>query len=295
MALLGEEGIGYELAIKLESSGGWRAWLGDSHYTQMAPHLTTSSAWKKFMSNAEGDGIRSNAQLDLQLRVRALLFDKATAALHLRSSSSSLASFHPSHLQLHADDLYYSLEEDVDDWHRLKAEGTLTAKALQMKLLQRQLSQQMYLLQPQNVNLTTQPLQWDKARRKQPLTPRSSGRKLEKDRSTGDIKLETSNDFAVDCKVAAPPVPQHHAQWQQQQQQQSIQGCHHPQSIPQFKQHSLLQLPQIPQQSLFSRESVQIRTQPVKVEGFQELMGGDVSLKETEDEIGRTLISPRKL
>lgn len=158
--------------------------------------------------------------------------------------------------------------------------------------LQRQLSQQ-------NMTLASQQLHWDR-RNKPVLMPRTIGRKLEKEKTIGDVKLETSNDSAADCKVPAPLVSQHHAQWQhqhqhqQQQQQQSVQMSHHSQSIPQFKQHPSLQLTPIQQQNLFSRDIVQMRTQPVKVEGFQELMGGDVNVKEADDEIGRTLMSPRK-
>ena len=38
-------------------------------------------------------------------------------------------------MQLHADDIYYSLEEDVDDWTQLKATVSLTLESLQKKVL----------------------------------------------------------------------------------------------------------------------------------------------------------------
>ncbi|KAK9126059.1 hypothetical protein Scep_014905 [Stephania cephalantha] len=60
--------------------------------------------------------------IQLQLRVRALLFDKASVSLFLRSSSSSSASaassvdsaasnLNSAYLQLHGDDVYFSLED----------------------------------------------------------------------------------------------------------------------------------------------------------------------------------------
>jgi len=162
---------------------------------------------------------------------------------------------------------------------------TITPHAQQ---IQRQLPQQILSQQQiSSLNLTIQ------QRRKQPLTPRSCGRKLEKDRIVGDVKMENTNDSAMDCKVAVPLVPQHHGQWQQQQ---SILGSHHPQPLPPYKHLSSLQLPQIQQQGLFSRDTAQTRPPPVKVEGFEELMGSPLSnvKQEPEDDISRTLTSPRK-
>lgn len=161
------------------------------------------------------------------------------------------------------------------------------AQQIQRQLPQHNLSQQQIL----SLNLSIQ--QQDKARRKQPLTPRSCGRKPEKDRIVGDVKIENTNDSTIDCKVVAPLVSQHHAQWQQQQ---SILGSHHPQPLPPYKQVPSLQLPQIQQQGLFSRDTAQIRPPPVKVEGFEELMGSPLSnvKQEPDDEISRALISPRK-
>jgi hypothetical protein len=92
MALLGEEGRGYELARKLESCGVWCAWLGESNYASFVHCLASPSSWEAFM---RADETKSRAQIQLQLRARALLFDKACVSLFLRSnpsSSSSLAS-----------------------------------------------------------------------------------------------------------------------------------------------------------------------------------------------------------
>ncbi|XP_038999914.1 uncharacterized protein LOC120125583 [Hibiscus syriacus] len=74
------------------------------------------------------DDSTSRAQIHLQLRCRALLFDKATVALFLRShptnaannnssSSSSVAvsKLNPNYLQLHGDDVYFTLEGSSQD------------------------------------------------------------------------------------------------------------------------------------------------------------------------------------
>ncbi|OMO56288.1 hypothetical protein CCACVL1_26650 [Corchorus capsularis] len=123
MALLGDDGRGYDLARRLESCGVWRAWLGDSTYASFIHFLSSPSAWEAFM---RVDDSKSRAQIHLQLRARALLFDKATVSLFLRSnstnpanssSSSSVAvsKLNPNYLQLHGDDVYFTLEGSLQD------------------------------------------------------------------------------------------------------------------------------------------------------------------------------------
>jgi len=82
MALLGDDGRGYELALKLESHGVWRSWLGDSLYNSFIHLLSSPSTWDSFMRT---DDAKTRVQIHLQLRVRALLFDKASVSLFLRS------------------------------------------------------------------------------------------------------------------------------------------------------------------------------------------------------------------
>lgn len=116
MALLGDDGRGYELARKLESQGVWRSWLGDdSLYATFISFLSTPSSWEAFMRT---DETKSRAQIQLQLRVRALLFDKACVSLFPwsnRSSSSSNSKLNPNYLQLHGDDVYYTLENPTQN------------------------------------------------------------------------------------------------------------------------------------------------------------------------------------
>ncbi|GFQ07138.1 hypothetical protein PHJA_002857900 [Phtheirospermum japonicum] len=83
MALLGDDGCGYELARKLESHGVWRSWLGDSLYSTFIPFLSSPSTWEAFM---QADGSKTKPQIYLQLRARALLFDKASPSLFIQSS-----------------------------------------------------------------------------------------------------------------------------------------------------------------------------------------------------------------
>nr|XP_043608756.1 uncharacterized protein LOC122580550 [Erigeron canadensis] len=112
MALLGDDGRGYELARKLESQGIWRSWLSDdSLYAMFVPFLSSPSSWESFMRT---DATKSKAQIQLQIRARALLFDKACVSLFPqsnRSSSSSNSKLNPNYLQLHGDDIYYTLEK----------------------------------------------------------------------------------------------------------------------------------------------------------------------------------------
>ncbi|OAY35727.1 uncharacterized protein LOC110628554 isoform X2 [Manihot esculenta] len=115
MSLLGDDGRGFELARKLETQGVWRSWLGDSLYSNFVHFLSSPSAWDSFM---RADEPKSKPQIHLQLRVRALLFDKASVSLFLSSnspatSSSSIAvsKLNPNYLQLHGDDVYFTLED----------------------------------------------------------------------------------------------------------------------------------------------------------------------------------------
>ncbi|KAM3281812.1 hypothetical protein P3S67_027459 [Capsicum chacoense] len=112
MALLGDDGRGYELARKLESHGVWRSWLGDSLYTNFIHFLSSNSIWDSFMKT---DDSKTRVQIQLQLRVRALLFDKASLSLFLRFDKSASPKLNPNYLQLHGDDVYFTLENCSQD------------------------------------------------------------------------------------------------------------------------------------------------------------------------------------
>ncbi|XP_047319944.1 uncharacterized protein LOC124923974 isoform X2 [Impatiens glandulifera] len=127
--LLGEDGRGYDLARKLESLGVWRTWLGDALYSSFIHCLTSPSSWDVFMST---DDSKSRAQIQLQLRVRALLFDKASASQLLRpplqsSSSSIISKLNPNYLQLHGDDIYFSYEDCPQDEQQQQQQRDSTA------------------------------------------------------------------------------------------------------------------------------------------------------------------------
>ncbi|XP_008236301.1 PREDICTED: uncharacterized protein LOC103335077 [Prunus mume] len=137
MALLGDDGRGYELARKLESCNVWRLWLGESTYANFAPFLNSPSTWEAFMDS------KSRAHLHLQLRARALLFDKACVSLFLRphsnssssSSSSSLAvsKLNPNYLQLHPDDVYFTLENSSQDGVQVQQRDPSVSSKIQSK------------------------------------------------------------------------------------------------------------------------------------------------------------------
>ncbi|PKA45598.1 hypothetical protein AXF42_Ash010937 [Apostasia shenzhenica] len=112
-ALVGDEGRGYELARRLESCGAWRSWLGEAAYAAFAHSLSSPAAWDAFMTPSAS---APRAQLQLQLRARCLLFEKASAAFTLRPSPATTAlpisNVNPSYLQMHEDDIYYTLEDE---------------------------------------------------------------------------------------------------------------------------------------------------------------------------------------
>ncbi|XP_066365791.1 uncharacterized protein [Miscanthus floridulus] len=117
--LLGEDGRGYELARRLEACGAWREWLGDdSAHAALAQHLTSPATWDAFLYPAASPSPPPRPLLLLQLRVRALLFDKASAALLLPPRGGAPVSLHSinvNYLRLHGDDIYFSLEDEQED------------------------------------------------------------------------------------------------------------------------------------------------------------------------------------
>ncbi|KAL6636742.1 hypothetical protein ACP70R_024314 [Stipagrostis hirtigluma subsp. patula] len=116
--LLGEDGRGYELARRLEACGAWRAWLGDdAAHAALTQHLASPSTWDAFLSPPASGSSPPRPLLHLQLRARALLFDKASAALLLSrgASPAGLQAVNANYLQLHGDDVYFSLEDDQED------------------------------------------------------------------------------------------------------------------------------------------------------------------------------------
>ncbi|KAG0598179.1 hypothetical protein M758_12G052700 [Ceratodon purpureus] len=128
MRLLGDNGAGYELAQRLEENAVWRAWLGERDYVVLQSYLQTPGTWSAFMQTVNPSVVA------LQLRVRALLFDKAVVSLHLDSAAASPPSaLDNSFLQLHADSVYFTLEQDAEDWARLQVEKNPTFTSLQVK------------------------------------------------------------------------------------------------------------------------------------------------------------------
>ncbi|KAK9284149.1 hypothetical protein L1049_023317 [Liquidambar formosana] len=147
MSLLGDDGRGYELARKLDTCGVWRLWLGESLYHSFHSFLSSPSKWEAFMRT---DDSKSRAQIHLQLRARALLFDKACVSLFLRSSSSSspqspslasssssvISKLNPTYLQLHGDDVYFTLDSSSQDEAQQRdgvRSNTSSSKAMQIQ------------------------------------------------------------------------------------------------------------------------------------------------------------------
>ncbi|XP_058069408.1 uncharacterized protein LOC131218704 isoform X2 [Magnolia sinica] len=153
---------------------------------------------------------------------------------------------------------------------------------LQAQQMQRHMSPQLHMFHPQNLALQQQQ-QWNKLQRRQPSTPRSAaGLTSEKDRPVVEVKIENTSELPIDGTFSAI----NRQQFQLRQQQMPMVNSH-AQSSHQFKQLTSLQIPQLQTQSMFS-----VRTPPVKVEGFQELMGGDATSKHDSEE--HKLTSPSK-
>lgn len=157
----------------------------------------------------------------------------------------------------------------------------------QMQQMQ-QIQQMQQLAQSKNVPFQQQQ-QIERMRRRQPSTPRA-GMDMVQDRPMVQVKIETPSELPIDSNAfnsfnSRPP--------QMQFRQQQIPAMSNPtmQNVPaqsgnQFRQLTSSQIAQIQTQN-----AGVLRARPVKVEGFQELMGGDASSKHDSDE--NRLTSPK--
>ncbi|XP_042493169.1 uncharacterized protein LOC122072819 isoform X4 [Macadamia integrifolia] len=141
---------------------------------------------------------------------------------------------------------------------------------------------QMQMMHTQNLALQQQQ-HWDRMRRRQPSTLRSV-MSMDKERPMLEVKIENPTELPMDGDST---VSCRHPQMQFRCQQMGGMANLPAQSKHQFKQLASLQIPQLQTQNM-----VMVRPPPVKVEGFQELMGGDATLKHDSEE--HKLMSPSK-
>lgn len=132
--------------------------------------------------------------------------------------------------------------------------------------------------------------QWERLRRQQQLTARpsmNSNMNIENDRPMVQVKMENPSDFPLDNNAFTAMNARNPQVHQLRQQQLAAISTLHAQANNAFRPMNSLQIPQIQ-----SPNTGMVRAQPVKVEGFQELMGGDASMKHDSEE--NKLISPPK-
>ncbi|PIM97497.1 hypothetical protein CDL12_30031 [Handroanthus impetiginosus] len=131
--------------------------------------------------------------------------------------------------------------------------------------------------------------QWERMRRRPQPTPRPGmNMNMDKDRPLVQVKMENPSDFPMDTNAFTAMNPRH-PQLQQLRQQQlaAISSLHAQANNNAFRPMTSLQIPQVQ-----SPNMGMARAPPVKVEGFQELMGGDSSMKHDSEE--NKLMSPQK-
>ncbi|KAF2285278.1 hypothetical protein GH714_042320 [Hevea brasiliensis] len=140
----------------------------------------------------------------------------------------------------------------------------------------RQMHPQMQqMVNPQN--LVYQQQQLERLRRRQSSTPRPA-MDMDKDRPMVQVKIENPSELPMDGN-AFNAIHSRHPQLQYRQQQLAAMSNLQAQSSNQFRQLTSMQVPQMqtPNMSI-------ARAPPVKVEGFQELMGGDASVRHDSEE-----------
>ncbi|CAL5326757.1 unnamed protein product [Camellia sinensis] len=144
---------------------------------------------------------------------------------------------------------------------------------LQMPRQMRPQMQQM--VHPQNLAFQQQQ-QWKSMRQRQPSTSRPG---MDNIKPLVEVKLENPAEFPIDSNALTAINARHHPQLQFRQQQIAAMSNFHPEASNQFRQLASLQIPQVQTPSMGT-----VRAPPVKAEGFQELMGGDATLKHDSEE-----------
>ncbi|KAA8546695.1 hypothetical protein F0562_003074 [Nyssa sinensis] len=109
-------------------------------------------------------------------------------------------------------------------------------------------------------------------RRCQPSTPRP-GMNIDKEKSLVEVKIENPSDFPMDGNNFTA-INNRHPQLQFRQQQIAAMSNFQAQPVNQFKQLPSIQIPEVQTPNMRI-----VRAPPVKVEGFQELMGSDATSK----------------
>ncbi|KAF8708927.1 hypothetical protein HU200_029842 [Digitaria exilis] len=131
--LLGEDGRGYELARRLEACGAWRAWLGDdAAHAALTQHLTSPATWDAFLSPATSPSPpRDRSSYSSSASVRSSS-TRPPLRSNLPPAARALPAYTPStptvNLQLHGDDIYFSLEDEQEDntQHQVHSRNTFS-------------------------------------------------------------------------------------------------------------------------------------------------------------------------
>lgn len=202
--------------------------------------------------------------------------------------------------ELVKDNTRNSAHQTQQQLHALQSQFQLQNQGLirQPQQMVREMHPQLqHMVHPQNLAFQ-QLQQWDnRIRRRQPSTPRTvtnmntnmsvnnMNMNMDKERPIVQVKIENTSDFPMDNAFAT--MNSRHPQLQFRQQQMAAMSSLQAQSGNQFRSLASIQVPQIQTQSMGM-----VRAPPVKVEGFQELMGGDASLKHDSEE--NKLTSPTK-
>ncbi|XP_028099048.1 potassium/sodium hyperpolarization-activated cyclic nucleotide-gated channel 1-like [Camellia sinensis] len=157
-----------------------------------------------------------------------------------------------------------------------QTESQQQAPLRQPQQMPRQMRPQMQqMVHPQNLAFQQQQ-QWKSMRQRQPSTSRPG---MDNIKPLVEVKLENPAEFPIDSNALTAINARHHPQLQFRQQQIAAMSNFHPEASNQFRQLASLQIPQVQTQSMGT-----VRAPPVKVEGFQELMGGDATLKHDSEE-----------
>jgi hypothetical protein len=80
----------HELALQLERTGLWRKWLGEEKTKLILPHLSSQAAWDQFLGSTLSTSGQGQAELELCLQVRCVLYGEMAIALYAQNATGRL-------------------------------------------------------------------------------------------------------------------------------------------------------------------------------------------------------------
>lgn len=161
---LGEDN-GYNLAQRLKRLGVLKEWLGQEGFDRLSPFIVSPEKWNEFMTGIKTQSLPQSGLLNsmeypdvqLQLKVKSLLFDKVVDAMHKKKSVEDLSDtgiifcdtllfvhvtdendfscwFSSAELHLQTNGIYFTSDNDAHEWAYLASKKDPLIEKLRTKV-----------------------------------------------------------------------------------------------------------------------------------------------------------------